>query len=748
MKRRLLREMSWAGLLLVPVLAGLAQPGESPVQERGGDIPARPVLAQAAQRAQPDGGSARRPVLDSRPWQTGRPALDRYLARQTRALAARDLAEVQTRDDWLAGREQKRAQLREMLGLEPLPERTDLQPVVTGVLEQPDFVVEKLHFQSLPGVYVTGNLYRPREQTGRLPAILYVCGHSRQKVGDVSFGNKTGYQHHGAWFARHGFVCLTIDTIQLGEIEGFHHGTHNLNQWWWNARGYTPAGVEAWNGIRALDYLQSRPEVDGDRLGVTGRSGGGAYSWWIAALDERIRVAVPVAGITDLENHVVDGVVDGHCDCMFHVNTHRWDFASVAALVAPRPLLIANTDKDTIFPLEGVVRLHAKVRRIYRLLDADANLGLLLTEGPHQDTQDLQVPAFRWFQRFLQPGEKPLIERAAIKAFSPAELRVFATLPADERVTTIAQSFVPAAPAPRIPRDRTEWETRAAAVRSLVRTRTWGGWPEATPVVATLPTLDEVQEGVRVRVWTFESEPDVPLVLMLAQAADRPLTGLRLNLVDTPEWLQAVARLASLFPGAFPVGPPDGAPPEARATTVPAGANPVDGAGDWREAVRSTGVGSAWLAPRGLGAAAWDESGSVSTKIRRRFQLLGQTVAGMQVWDAIAGVRWLRAQPDLEAIPLELNSSATLAGQALYAAWWETGITRLRLAGLPVSHQQGPDLLNVLRFTDLPEVLAFVADRIPVELIDTESEVVRYARGVGAVLQWPADRIRLSGPVR
>ena len=107
----------------------------------------------------------------------------------------------------------------------------------------------------------------------------------------MSFGNKTGYQHHGEWFARNGYVCLIIDSLQLGEIPGLHHGTHHLGQWWWNARGYTPAGVEAWFGIRALDYLCSRPEVDAERIGLTGRSGGGSYSWTIAALDDRVKVA-------------------------------------------------------------------------------------------------------------------------------------------------------------------------------------------------------------------------------------------------------------------------------------------------------------------------------------------------------------------------------------------------------------------------------------------------------------------------
>src|SRR5205085_2181277 len=79
-------------------------------------------------------------------------------------------------------------------------------------------------------------------------------------------GNKTAFQHHGAWFATHGYAALLIDTLQLGEIAAIHHGTYRENRWWWQARGYTPAAVECWNGIRALDYLQSRPEVDGERI--------------------------------------------------------------------------------------------------------------------------------------------------------------------------------------------------------------------------------------------------------------------------------------------------------------------------------------------------------------------------------------------------------------------------------------------------------------------------------------------------
>jgi dienelactone hydrolase len=301
-------------------------------------------------------------------WRLADTNLAAYFEAEVTRLESACLADVKTAVDWTRQRDERRRQLFDMLGLWPLPERQDLKPVVTGKVDGDGFTVEKLHFQSLPGLYVTANLYLPKNSTGPAPAILYVCGHAEVKTNGVSYGNKTFYQHHGSWFARQGYVCLAIDTLQLGEIQGDHHGTYRLGQWWWNSRGYTPAGVEAWNGIRALDYLETRPEVDRTRIGMTGRSGGGSYTWTTAALDERIKAAAPVAGITDLRNHVCDGAVEGHCDCMFFVNTHRWDFPLNAALMAPRPLLIVNTDADSIFPLDGVNRLFAKTRRIYGIL--------------------------------------------------------------------------------------------------------------------------------------------------------------------------------------------------------------------------------------------------------------------------------------------------------------------------------------------------------------------------------------------
>jgi dipeptidyl aminopeptidase/acylaminoacyl peptidase len=218
-----------------------------------------------------------------------------YLSREAERLDGTMLENVKSPADWEKLRPRYKEEYLYMLGLWPLPEKTPLQPKVTGTLQGDGYIVEMLHYQSRPHLYVTGNLYRPAKikQGERLPAVFYVCGHS----GMGRDGNKTAYQSHGIWFARHGYICLVVDSLQLGEIAAIHHGTYREGRWWWHSRGYTPAGVECLNGMRGIDYLSSRPDVDGQRIAVTGISGGGAATFWIAAADQRVKVAVPVSGI-------------------------------------------------------------------------------------------------------------------------------------------------------------------------------------------------------------------------------------------------------------------------------------------------------------------------------------------------------------------------------------------------------------------------------------------------------------------
>ena len=178
-----------------------------------------------------------------------------------------------------------------MFGLSPMPPRGDLKAVITGKVENESGDGRESAFSIEPGLVCDGEFLSAEENRREpLPTILYVCGHGSGDDEWRELREQVGVSASRGLVRAQWLRCLIIDTVQLGEIQGLHHGTYREGMWWWNSRGYTSAGVEAWNCIRALDYLETRTEVDKTKFGVTGRCGGGAYSWWIAiALDDRIQ---------------------------------------------------------------------------------------------------------------------------------------------------------------------------------------------------------------------------------------------------------------------------------------------------------------------------------------------------------------------------------------------------------------------------------------------------------------------------
>lgn len=636
-----------------------------------------------------------------------------YFKAEADRLAADSLKEVKALEDWNARKDRYRREMHEMLGLDPAPPRMPLKATITGKVQHEEFEVWNLHYQSIPKLYVTANLYVPKGLKKPAPAILYVCGHGRVKKDGISYGNKVHYQHHGVWFARNGYVCLVIDTLQLGEIEGIHHGTYNHGMWWWNSRGYSSASVEAWNCIRALDYLETLEFVDKNRFGVTGRSGGGAYSWWISVLDERIKVSAPVAGIADLQNHVyagfpnsgrlAHGVVEGHCDCMFHVNTYRWDFGQVAALVAPRPLMILNTDDDRIFPLDGVNRVFNDVRRIYDLHGARDKLGLVITPGGHKDTQPLRVPAFNWFNRHLK-GEEPPITIAAEKLFQPEELRVFKKLPADEINTKIQDSFT------RIATDKREAKPSIDSVK-LLRQKTFRGWAATDVPLNEKRVYRKEHKGVIFEAFDFDSQKEIQLrayvcyrtglkqpkaihLEVLPEAAWRKYLALG-RPVYAKEWAEELA-LAGIAADA-PITAQQKAMLEKRL-----------------DHVRNHPEVYITFMPRGIGLSALSEDERHITQARRRFMLLGQTLAGMQVYDVRRAVQLTRELG--HATPLTVWGYGETASHVALASLYEKGIRQINLANYPKNDKEQPDYLNISRITTPAGVLRLAREKVKVNI--------------------------------
>lgn len=618
--------------------------------------------------------------------------LRKYFVAEATALSERCLADIRTLNDWTSQRAEFRRQYQEMLGLLPFPERTDLKPVITGKLNHEEFTVEKLQFQALPGLYVTAALFLPKNVTKPAPTILYESGHWRLVTNGISYGNKAAYQADGAWFARNGYVCLVLDTVLAGEIQGIHTGTRDKGLWWWNSRAYTPAGVEAWFGMRALDYLSTRPEVDTNRFGITGHSGGGAYSWAVTALDDRIKAAAPLAGMADLHAHVVEGIMDSHCDCNFPINYYRWDFPQIAALAAPRPLLIGGTDKDGLFNLENTLRIHEKVRRIYQLHKAADKLGLILAPGGHDETPELQLAVIRWFNRHLKGEEKP-IEMAVKKFFTPEQLRVFTELPTDAINTNIADTFVPLAkPGKRAP----------AELAALLREKVFSGWPADDLPLDPKQTIIIERDGLRLRAWDFTSQHDVGLRLYLLEDATKKETdSVQLHVLDEDSDVMWLHDLRAGF----------GAPIADEPADTSHIANIVSPLVSLKAKLKSSGVSLAWFAPRGVGRTVWSGDVKAQTKIRRRFMVLGQTLDGMRVWDTRRAVQMIHFVRDADVAKVEITASGQMGVNALYASLFEPSVRRIELNNLPKSHTEGPDYLGVQRFTDIPQVLEAVGEK-------------------------------------
>jgi dienelactone hydrolase len=614
------------------------------------------------------------------------------------------LAGITTNDEWFAQRSELKRRLLEMLGLWPFPRKTELAAEIRGTVEHPEFTVERILFQSSPGLYITANLYRPRTVTDPLPAILYVCGHARVEEDGVILGNKTHYQHHAAWFAANGYVCLVLDSLQLGEVPGLHHGTYNERLWWWQARGYTPAGIEAWNAIRGIDYLVSRPEVDPARLGMTGRSGGGATSWWLGAIDDRLAAVAPVAGITDLSNHVVagdpggrgrHGVVEGHCDCMYIHNTYRWDYDVVAALVAPTPLLLENTDKDVIFPADGVRRIAGQLQKVYTWYGVPDRLQVVVGTGGHVDSPELRHAAFRFFETWLKgkpESSEPIVEpdrtipRGSLKVLARGE-----ELP-DSTNRTIDERFVTPAPAPSLPQSAEAAQALVQRWNAALRAKTFAGWPEESAAHGRSLRLleDTTNDGIRLRHYEFESQPGVLLPLWLFTQADRPADRLGVYVCDADSWATHAAPLIDLLPREH-----------LDKTRFPRYQALID--------TVAAGFAQAIVAPRGVGSTAWPPERDTHT--RRRFTLLGQTLDGMRVWDVRRAINELAATPDLSSCPIWLTAERAAGPVAAFAAVYEPEVAGVVLVEPSAEPHAMPPLLNLERIAPFPCLLTLLAPR-------------------------------------
>jgi dienelactone hydrolase len=344
-------------------------------------------------------------------WTDGSHMLVHHLNKQAFSfLDKRDevIKSLNTKEDWAGRQKNVRDVLMKIVG--PFPEKTPLNAKITGTIKKEGYRIEKVIYESMPAFYVTGCLYIPDGKKGKKPAILFVSGHAQEAF------RYNEYQIMILNLVKKGFIVFAIDPVSQGERVQLFDPVKNASAIGPTTRehgylgnqcfltGVSLARYFIWDGIRGIDYLLTRKEVDPERLGVTGQSGGGTQSAYIFAFDERIKAGAPVNYITgfrrllesigpqDAEQNFYHGILNGI--------TH----ADLLEIRAPNPALIVAGTRD-FFSIQGARETYSEVKRAYSAFGQGNNIGIIEDDWGHGYTRKLREGICAFFQNSLDlPG--------------------------------------------------------------------------------------------------------------------------------------------------------------------------------------------------------------------------------------------------------------------------------------------------------------------------------------------------------
>jgi len=293
------------------------------------------------------------------------------------------LPEHTSRNQWLRRADALRRQIQFAAGLLPLPEKTPLNPQVLGKLERDGYTIEKVLLETYPGFYLGGNLYRPTGKEGPFPGIVSPHGH--WAYGRLENQPLASIPGRAINFARQGYVVFTYDMVGYSDTRQAPHGFGGPREALW---GFGVLGLQLWNSIRAVDFLTSLSDVDPARLAATGASGGATQTFLLAALDGRIRFAAPV--------NMISGIMQGGSACenapLLRIDTSNIE---IAALIAPRPMLMVSTSGD--WTRNTPTEEFPAVKSIYTLTDAAAQVENVHFDSPHNYHQGSREAVYRFF---------------------------------------------------------------------------------------------------------------------------------------------------------------------------------------------------------------------------------------------------------------------------------------------------------------------------------------------------------------
>lgn len=422
---------------------------------------------------------------------------------------------VDTEEELRAYQEKLREFFIDQLG--GFPERTPLNARVVGKTTYDGFRIEKVVFESLPKFYVTGVLYLPPGE-GRFPAVLVPCGHSAN--GKAS----EAYQRACILLAKNGIAAFCYDPIGQGERYQILDGTgkpkygstveHTLVGVGSILLGLNTATYRVWDGIRSIDYLASRPDIDPDRIGCAGNSGGGTLTSYLMALDDRIQAAAPSCYITSFDR-LIDtiGAQDAEQN-IFGQIAFGLDHADYILMRAPKPTLICAATRD-FFDIEGTRATYGEVKRVYKALGHGDRIALVEADAEHGYSKPLREATVAWMRRWLLGLEGEVVEED-VPILSAAELQctpkgqvllmegaksvLDLNIEADLQLTSDRRVFWNDTPKPQA----------LERVRQITGIRRYDDVP--MPEYERLGTIEE--DGFRIEKLVLHTEPGIRLPLL------------------------------------------------------------------------------------------------------------------------------------------------------------------------------------------------------------------------------------------
>lgn len=374
-------------------------------------------------------------------------ALYKYLTGEVSLLLeqrARQVAGLTTREDWLNRQEYVRKALAKSIG--EFPERNPLNAKVTKVIRRDGYRIELVVFESQPNFFVTASLYIPdkAKKNHGTPALLFCSGHA--ETGRLS----PAYQKQMQNFVQKGFIVLSFDPVGQGErtqylkedgiatsvpgptIQHSYPGTQML------LCGYSASRPMMWDGIRAIDYLLSRKEVDPDRIGVTGRSGGGTQTAMIAALDSRVAACSPENYLTTYNRlFLTMGPQDAEQD-IYHFIANGLDQTDLALAMAPKPYLMITTTND-IFNVQGTKEIEQEMKRAWQAMGKRDDFKRTEDYAPHAYTKKNNESNYAFYSKcFGLPCDTLLADQKLLpdsEMYATPNGRVYSSLGGEDLFT-------------------------------------------------------------------------------------------------------------------------------------------------------------------------------------------------------------------------------------------------------------------------------------------------------------------------